>query len=166
MTPEQLKRICPHCQDPEGVAADLNNAIAEFGITDEAMFVAQLAHESGEFRYVREIASGVAYEGRTDLGNDEAGDGPRYKGRGYLQITGKGNYRACGEALGLDLINNPGLLERSDLAASSAGWFWQTRRLNGTGLKACTQRINGGYNGLAQRQAYYQKALKVLEDHD
>lgn len=159
---DQLAAICPRCPDPGTVSAALNNAMTEFGVTDHAMFVAQLAHESGEFRYVREIASGLAYEGRKDLGNDEEGDGRRYKGRGYLQITGKANYRECGAALGLDLVAHPELLELPVLAARSAGWFWQSRKLNGLSLTACTRRINGGLNGLDQRRAYYLKAREVL----
>lgn len=163
LTAAQLQSICPRCKDVEAVAKHLNNAVEEFGVTDEAMFVAQLAHESGEFRYVRELASGTAYEGRRDLGNDEAGDGPRYKGRGYIQITGKSNYRDCANALGIDLIRQPELLELPALAASSAGWYWKSRQLNGLSLEACTKRINGGYNGLESRRKYYLKAQSVLD---
>ena len=70
-------------------------------------FLAQLAHESGNFRYMEEIASGAAYEGRKDLGNVNKGDGVRYKGRGPIQLTGRANYRKYGQELGIDFENNP-----------------------------------------------------------
>lgn len=148
----------------------LNATMKEFEIDKtpvrESMFLAQIAHESGGFHYVRELASGDAYEGRADLGNDEPGDGVRYKGRGLIQITGKANYRACGAALDLDLISNPELLEQPDAAARSAGWFWASRHLNELADKgdfiAITKRINGGLNGLPDRQAYLTRAEAVL----
>ncbi len=88
------------------------------------MFIAQIAHESGELTYVQEIASGKAYEGRKDLGNTQPGDGIRYKGRGLIQLTGRANYEKYGQLMGLDLINNPELLEEPEFAALSAAYFW------------------------------------------
>lgn len=148
----------------------LNVAMREFEIDQtaarESMFLAQLAHESGGFHYVRELASGEAYEKRADLGNTEDGDGVRFKGRGLIQITGRDNYRDCGDALGLDLISCPELLEQPDNAARSAGWFWASRHLNELADRgdflAVTKRINGGTNGLADRQAYLKRAEAVL----
>jgi putative chitinase len=141
----------------------------EFGIDTverETMFLAQVAHESGAFNYVREIASGQAYEGRKDLGNTEPGDGVRYKGRGLIQVTGKANYKSCGDALGIDLIAQPELLETPEYAARSAGWFWDSRKLNAIADKGdfllLTKRINGGTNGYADRQAYLQRAQGVI----
>ena len=100
------------------------------------------------------------------MGNATAGDGWKYRGRGLIQVTGKTNYAACGEALGLDLINQPELLEQPQYAAMSATWFWSANGLNtlaDTGdLTRITQRINGGTSGMADRQALYDKALKVL----
>ena len=94
------------------------------------------------------------------------GDGFKYRGRGLIQITGRANYAACGEALGLDLVNEPELLEQPQHAAMSAAWFWSSRGLNTLAdqgdLLKITKRINGGTNGLADRQALYGKALKVL----
>ena len=135
-----------------------------------AAFIAQVGHESGQLRYVREIwgptAQQAGYEGRADLGNTVKGDGSRYLGRGLIQITGRANYTACGEALGLDLINHPDFLELPQHAAMSAAWFWSTRGLNvladrGDFVKI-TRRINGGLTGLDDRQALYDRALKVL----
>lgn len=131
-----------------------------------AAFLAQLAHESGELRYVEEIASGEAYEGRVDLGNTEPGDGARFKGRGLIQITGRSNYEACSAALGEDFVSSPELLELPAQACRSAGWYWRSRKLNELAdkedLKRITKVINGGYNGWPDRLKYYERAKEVL----
>ena len=111
-------------------------------------------------------AAQARYEGRVDLGNTQSGDGPKYRGRGLIQITGRSNNKTCGEALGLDLINQAELLEKPQHACMSAAWFWATRGHNtladeGT-FETITRRINGGLNGLADRQMLYARALKVL----
>jgi putative chitinase len=114
ITEQQLRAIMPFGAK-RGVQylAPLAAAMAEFEINTparQAAFIAQLAHESGEFRYVRELASGDASEGRKDLGNTEPGDGVRFRGRGLIQITGRANYRACSAALFEDpdfLLNDP-----------------------------------------------------------
>lgn len=132
----------------------------------QAAFLAQIGHESGQLRYLEELASGAAYEGREDLGNTNPGDGIRFKGRGLIQITGRANYAACGRALGIDLVNDPDRLSSPRLATRSAGWFWKTHGLNELAdipdFLKITRRINGGTNGLAERQALYSKALTVL----
>jgi len=147
----------------------LNKAMAEANITTpkrQAAFVAQLAHESAQFRYFEEIASGAAYEGRRDLGNTQPGDGKRFKGRGPIQLTGRSNYRAAGKALGIDLENNPKRAAEVDVGFRTAAWFWNSRNLNtyadAGNFREVTRRINGGYNGLADREAYYRRALNVL----
>ena len=149
--------------------APLNAAMVEFGITTparQASFLSQVGHESGQLCYVRELASGQAYEGRADLGNTQRGDGVRFRGRGLLQVTGRANYAACGKALGLDLLAQPELLEQTVNACRSAGWFWQTRGLNALAdagdQERVTRRINGGVNGLAERLVLYREARKVL----
>ncbi|MDO8065271.1 MULTISPECIES: glycoside hydrolase family 19 protein [unclassified Janthinobacterium] len=149
--------------------APLNAAMLEFGITTparQASFLPQVGHESGQLRYVRELASGQAYEGRADLGNTQRGDGVRFRGRGLLQVTGRANYAACGKALGLDLLAKPELLEQTVNACRSAGWFWQMKGLNALAdagdQERVTRRINGGVNGLAERLALYAAARKVL----
>lgn len=132
------------------------------------MFLAQVAHESGGFRYVREIGGGARYEGRRDLGNVNAGDGALFCGRGFMQCTGRDNYRAASLALfgDLRLLTAPDLLEHFDNAAASAGWFWQAKRLNEFAdvddFTGATRRINGGLNGIADRQRRYSNIRQIL----
>ena len=148
----------------------LNATMTEFEISAnparETHFLAQIAHESGGFHYVRELASGDAYEGRSDLGNTEAGDGRKFKGRGLIQITGRANYRECGAALGVDLEANPELLESPENACRSAGWFWDKHHLNDLAdrgdIRGITKRINGGLNGYQDRLSYLELAQRRL----
>ena len=169
----ELQRIMPYAGKRARMFLDpLNEAMEEFEISlsqaRESAFLAQIAHESGELRYVREIASGAAYEGREDLGNTEPGDGERFRGRGLIQVTGRKNYGDCGEALGLDLLHEPQLLEEPRNACRSAGWFWKSRGLNDFadkgGFEVITRRINGGLNGYADRLAYFRRAQQTLGD--
>ena len=181
LTKQQLQQIMPNA----GARVDkylpyLNRAMMEFCINLDpvrmAHFLAQVAHESGEMRYVKELASGKAYEGRADLGNTVPGYGVKYKGRGFLQLTGFANYRKYKMYCGYDVLKNPELLEQPRGATRSAAWFWQ--RGKGVDLnhvadyddgrnsydicRQITKHINGGTNGLASRWAYTQKALSVL----
>jgi len=131
-------------------------------------FLSQTAHESGGGRYKKELASGEAYNGRTDLGNTSPGDGPKYKGAGYIQLTGKFNYSRLSEYL-----NDPRVMEGVDYVAenlpfTSAGYWWQDNRMNelidsGADVLAVTKRVNGGRNGLADRQHYYDICLQVIK---
>ena len=175
LTLDQLRQIMPYAGKRAEVFLDpLNRAMAEFEINTplrQAAFLAQVAHESGNLRYVRELASGAAYDtGRLAerLGNtpEDDGDGERYRGRGLIQITGTDNYRACSVALfgdGQHLLDHPELLEQPDLAARSAGWFWWSRGLNDeTDFRVITKRINGGYNGMEDRLVHYNQARLVL----
>ena len=191
LTLQQLITIMPNARSKAGIFLPaLNAAMAEFGINTparQASFLAQLAHESGQLVYVRELwgptPSQLRYErdataawpprARTDrnqlsfdLGNSQAGDGSRFRGRGLIQITGRTNYVACGKALGLDLLARPELLEQTVNACRSASWFWQSRGLNALAdagdQVAVTRRINGGTNGLAERLAFFKVAQKVL----
>ena len=135
-----------------------------------AAFIAQIGHESGQLVYVREIwgptPAQAKYEGRKDLSNSVPGDGFKYRGRGLIQITGRANYAACGEALGLDLINQPELLEQPKNACLSAAWFWATNGLNTLAdqdqFNTITRRINGGLNGLQDRLEIWARARAVL----
>lgn len=173
ITLDQLREIMPTAgKRAEIFLAPLNRAMVEFGIDEPAQiaaFLAQLAHESGSLRYVRELASGKAYEGRKALGNTEPGDGVRFKGRGLIQITGRANYAACSKALFGDekhLLDHPEVLELPDQACRSAGWFWKSKNLNipadkGDFLKI-TRAINGGTNGLRDRMDYYERAKQAL----
>lgn len=173
MTADDLRRIMPASGKLADLfAAPLTAAMAEFGIDTpqrQASFLAQVAHESGQLRFTRELWGPTpaqrAYEGRVDLGNTAPGDGFRYRGRGLIQITGRSNYRQCGTMLDFDLLNNPELLEGPTLASRSAAWFWQKRGLNDLADKddqvAICKRINGGTNGLQDRLAFYDIARKV-----
>lgn len=172
ITLDQLKKIVPYAGPRAHVfLAPLNDAMTEASINTplrQAAFIAQLAHESGSFRYVCELSSGTAYEGRADLGNTQPGDGARFKGRGLIQITGRANYRACSVVLYGDerLLDHPELLEQPMDACRSATWFWNSRNLNpladAGSFRAITRAINGGFNGLAERQGFYEKAKAVL----
>jgi putative chitinase len=164
----------------------------------QACFLGQIMHESGSFKFTKEnlnysakalmitwpsrfpnletatqferqpekIANKV-YSGR--MGNTEDGDGAKYIGRGLIQVTGKENYTHCGEALGIDLVSNPQLLEEPRYAALSAGWFWNKKGLNtladeGTSnsFEIMTKRINGGLLGLDDRKSKMIEVLKAL----
>jgi putative chitinase len=159
-----------------------------------AAFIAQIGHESGQLaRLVENLnysAEGLmkTWPGRFDLprataaarkpeqianiaygermGNAAPGDGWKYRGRGLIQVTGKSNYAACGDALGLDLIGSPERLEQPQYAALSAAWYWAINGLNTLAdagdLKGITQRINGGQTGAADRGDLYTRALRVL----
>lgn len=172
LTMYSLRLIMPLIGARSAVFVDpLNLAMELFGITTpmrQAAFLAQLAHESGEFRYMRELADGSAYEGRADLGNTQPGFGVKYKGRGPIQITGYNNYVKCSQALFGDdrLIDSPDLLEQPEQGCMAAAWFWSTHGLNeladaGDFIKI-TKRINGGLNGLEDREHYYKRAKEVL----
>lgn len=154
----------------EQFLAFLNDTMNEFQINTPQrmrMFLAQIGHESGQLRYVKELASGEAYEGRADLGNTSPGDGVRYKGRGLIQITGKRNYALASLALDLPLLETPEKLEEPLNAVRSAGWFWSNNNLNALAdmglFKEITKRINGGYNGYADRYKLYQRAFDVIK---
>jgi predicted chitinase len=189
ITAAQFRSIFPNCPSSkrEVYLPLLVAAMREAKITTRkraAAFLAQLGHESLDFKYMEEIASGAAYEGRKDLGNLRAGDGRRFKGRGPIQITGRLNYTSCGIALGLKLDTDPELLNLPENAFRASAWFWSYNKLNiyadaltgivehdGTlGLREATcfdkitRRINGGYNGRDERRARYVRALRALTD--
>jgi putative chitinase len=152
-------------------------------------FLSQIGHESGGLFYTEELASGVAYENRADLGNTQAGDGVKYKGRGLIQITGRANYKALSTAFNEDFINNPTLLgaknstictpEQLKYATLSAGWFWTSRKLNDCAdttlletivetdtanpYRTITKRINGGYTHYKDRILNFNKGLPLFK---
>ena len=174
ITVQQLLLTLPNASQVAGIFVSvLNTAMSHYQIVGTkrvAAFIAQIGHESGQLKYVREIwgptKAQAKYEGRSDLGNTVVGDGSKYRGRGLIQITGRANYAECGEALGLDLINHPELLEKPQHACMSAAWFWASRGLNPLAdagkFDTITRRINGGQNGATDRQELYARALKVL----
>ena len=138
-----------------------------------AMWLAQVGHESAGFNATEEYASGTAYEGRADLGNTQPGDGVRFKGRSWIQITGRNNYAAfsrwcSGKGLVLsptEFVDNPKRLAELRWAGIGAAWYWTVARpdINALSdrqdLETVTRRINGGTNGLADRRDRYNRAL-------
>lgn len=187
ITNDHLKAIVPGIKPAnlEIYVPLLNIYMAEYEINTPAritQFLANLAHESGSFNFTKEIASGAGYEGRTDLGNTEPGDGRRFPGRGLIQITGRAMYAWLSQALYGDdrLVKNPSLLEEPVAATKSACWFWAiAKKLNEvadlpetwtkifrkkeyTRFQWIVLRINGGQNGLADRNAFYERAKKVI----
>lgn len=145
-----------------------------------AHLLAQLAHESDGFHALTEYASGEAYEGRSDLGNTQPGDGRRFKGRGLIQLTGRHNYtqataflHASGWLpmlalpLDLDLVEVPESAADPLVAAATAAWYWLSRGLPAAvderaGIEAITKAVNGGTNGLKDRKLYLARAEKAL----
>jgi putative chitinase len=149
---------------------EMNACLVRYDITTPQRmrhFLSQTAHESGGGRYKKELASGEAYEFRDDLGNDEVGDGPKYKGAGYIQLTGKYNYLRLSQYL-----DDPQVMDGVDYVAenypfTSAGYWWMDNDMNelidnGADVLAVTRRVNGGTNGLADRHHYYDICLKVI----
>lgn len=145
MTLSQLTAVaCSATANAQKFMSYINDTCVKYDMLSPARqlcFLSQVSHESGGFFYTEELASGAAYEGRHDLGNIHPGDGVRFKGRGLIQITGRTNYCAIGEALEVDFIDNPSLLGGKNInactpdqlkyAALSAGWFWNKAGLNG-----------------------------------
>jgi putative chitinase len=201
ITIEQFQSILPDCPSDRIATCYpcLVKALEEFQITTPlriAAFIAQTAHESAEYRSVREnlnySAKGLVgtwpshftqekaaqyarqpekianyvYGGHDGNGDEASGDGWRFCGRGYIQVTFRDNYRACSEALKTDLLSAPEQLEQPELAFRSAGWYWTSRKLNDLADRGdfvgITRKINGGLNGQDERQKYYDRAKAVL----
>lgn len=153
----------------DAVGPVLEATLTEYAMNADiraAHFLAQTCHESAGFRTTEEFASGSAYEGRKDLGNTQPGDGPRYKGRGLIQLTGRANYVEYGEALGLGLVDHPETAADPVISLRIACEFWKRRGLNQFAdrddIETITRRINGGLNGLDDRKAYLAKAKAAL----
>lgn len=181
ITYDQLRAIMPHApSDLQRFVVPLDMAMGEWQIntlTRQAAFLAQLAHESGSFRYMQEIADGSAYEGRRDIGNHEqeaidiaaahgSTPGRFFKGHGPIQITGYYNHRDCAAALRIDCLHDPELITLPTDGCRAAGWFWKSKGCNELAdagkFEALTRRINGGLNGLADRMSYWDRATRVL----
>jgi predicted chitinase len=182
LTAAQLQSIMPGVptQKREAFLPFLQAAMAEFDIaapSRAAAFLAQLAHESGQFRFMEEIWGPTPAQRRYEpastlsatLGNSEAGDGRRFKGRGPIQITGRANYRRFGDLLGTDLVADPSKAAQPELAFRIAGLFWSKKglnqladRANAEAFREITRRINGGFNGLEDRKRFYAVACSIL----
>lgn len=149
--------------DPINIALDKSECMTSERI---AMWLAQWGHETMNFHYLQEIASGVTYEGRKDLGNTQPGDGVRYKGRGICMLTGRSNYTMYTACQAVDFVRYPELLSRPEHAFNVGAWFWVQHSLNkyadNRDIKGATKVINGGYNGLDDRSTRYTRACKAL----
>jgi predicted chitinase len=174
---EQVGWYSKYCTDT--MIADLNNCCSKFEINTAARlqhFISQCAHESGCGYYMVEEASGNAYEGRTDLGNTQAGDGPKFKGGGYIQLTGRSNYQSFANyESDQEIVNEGATYVGSNYPWSSAGYWWYKNNMNSLvdSGATCTQvsaKVNCGYstasaskiNGLSSRQAYYAKCCEIF----
>jgi predicted chitinase/uncharacterized protein YraI len=153
----------------DGVAATMPEMVTKFALNTEnrqAFFLAQTAEESAGYITTTEFASGAEYNGRADLGNTHPGDGPRYKGRGIIQLTGRSNYAHYGQILGVNFEGNPDIAAKFPWAALTAGEYWKSRNINqcadSNDFICATRRINGGTNGLATRQMYLGRARAAL----
>ena len=182
LTTEQLQKIMPQLSAARLATffPFLSDAIGEFDIAQPpraAAFIAQLAHESGQLRFMEEIWGPTPAQRRYEppgklsdaLGNTETGDGKRFKGRGPIQITGRANYRRYGDLLGVDLIADPPRAALPDVAFRIASLYWSKKGLNELAdqvtreaFREITRRINGGFNGLADRERFYETAKNVL----
>ena len=197
VTAEHIAQIASHLRDrAESLAADLNRATEIAGITNDigrAMFLAQVLHEIGTKSDLYEDGGKMRYEDKVydyfffmydkdspskskqkvakNLGNTEPGDGARFHGRGYIQLTGRRNYRRAGADLNLDLIGNPDLAVEPSNAIRIAGWFWRngngdlnqfTRKDTSDNFDTVTKRINGGLTHIERRRELYTRAKQAL----
>ena len=176
ITQQQLRRAVPEVYGKriDEFVASLNMYAVHFGINTPlrmAHYLAQVFHESGNLRYVEELASGEAYDTGAKakaLGNtpEKDGDGQLYKGRGFIQLTGKANYTAFGKSewCTVDVVKNPKKVAEYPLNQLASMWFWDSRNLNALAdrddVLGITKRVNGGTNGLANRQYLLRKFKK------
>ncbi|TYO74373.1 LysM peptidoglycan-binding domain-containing protein [Rossellomorea marisflavi] len=155
----------------DAIVADLNRCLERFQITTKSRlchFLSQCSHESGAGRYTAEIADGWAYEGRQDLGNIYPGDGPKFKGGGYIQLTGRYNYTLFSEAVGDPEIVNQGVYYVAEhYPWQSAGFWWELNNMNALcdtnpTVRQVTLKVNGGTRGLDERTRYYERCVAIF----
>ncbi len=140
---------------------------------EKAAFMSRLHHETGGFRWMRELGGPEyfeMYEGRKTLGNNQPGDGYRFRGRGYIQLTGRRNYTFYGPIVGADLVNFPDVAADEPVAARVAVAFWELTRLRDGrtisqaaqegDINAVVKGVNGGYNGKEETIRLYKQYLK------
>lgn len=170
ITTEQLKKILPNLNRPEIYTTAFNDTCKKYEINTRLRvchFLAQIIHESGGFRYSKEIATGIAYEFRKDLGNVKPGWGQKYKGRSFIQVTGRYNYEQISKDLGVDFTKFPEYLEQLPYSMIAAGWFWNKNKLNKQAdlnrLTTITLTINGGTNGIEDRKRWLIKCLENIQ---
>ena len=134
-----------------------------------AHFMAQIEHESGGFKFLTELGGKKYFEkheGRKDLGNTVIGDGFKFRGRGYIQVTGRANYTVLSKDVRIDFLNNPDSLSEEANAMISALWYWGKHKLNELAdldnIETITKRINGGFNGLTERKKLLIKWKSII----
>lgn len=149
---------------------ELNACCAQFSINTSPRirhFIAQASHESNCGLWTKELSDGKKYNGRTDIGNVNPGDGPKYKGGGYLHITGRYNYQKFANFIGDQNV----MLGVDYLAAhypwQASGFWWMTNNMNsyidrGATVEQVSRKVNGGTNGLADRIAKYKLACTIF----
>lgn len=179
-TLEQLRFIFKHSFDRRLAQLTKKELFEEYGIYTRdryLMFLAQMAHESGGFRWYRELRSDTSAERKygphtkvgKQLGNTKPGDGAVFIGRGMIMLTGRGNYKYYGDKLGIDLINNPGLAGDPVVALQIAMEFWKARKLNDLAdnrdFEKITRRVNGGLNGYEDRKKWLSKLTKLYDNN-
>jgi putative chitinase len=153
----------------DAVGGVLKATLEEYGIASRlriAHFLGQTCYESGGFRTTEEFVSGQQYEGRFDLGNTQPGDGPRYKGRGLIFLTGRANYRRMGQLLNFPLELNPEIAADPIFSLRIACEFWRSNNINAAcdrdDLLAVTKLVNGGHHGVNPVREYILKAKSAL----
>ena len=174
ITRQLLTGMGAHWRRADRFLHDFQRDLPEHGISTRlrvAHFLAQIFHESGRLRYTREVwgptAAQLRYEGRRDLGNTEPGDGKRFLGRGLIQLTGRTNYQRFSDWLddGGQVVRDPSIVAIQH-AVRSAVYFWTRENLNQLAdlddCRAITRKINGGYNGLADRLALLERAKRLI----
>lgn len=175
LTAQHLRAIMPNIPQNDEVTEfpACCAAMRRFDITNKrraAAWLGNVAKESGELFYTEEIATGAAYEGRVDLGNIHPGDGVRFKGRGYIQITGRANYTRIAQALRIPCVVHPDLLEKMPHRWTTAGYYWRHMSslgdLNVIAEQGDFERTVLGVRGGPdpQRRVYYDRAMRVLPD--
>lgn len=173
ITKEIIKKIAPLANDKiiTDLVVHMNTHMSKYEINTKLRichFIAQAAHETDSFKTLEEYASGVAYEGRKDLGNNVKGDGKKYKGRGIFQMTGRANYTFYGNKLGYDLVNNPALAKDPEISVLAALEYWNSKGLSkyadADDVTTITKRINGGLNGFEDRKEYLARAKQFVND--
>lgn len=154
----------------DAVINDLNSCLNLFKINTQSRmrhFISQISHESGAGKWMKELASGDAYEGRRDIGNTQPGDGKKYKGAGFIQLTGRANYASFSK-----YMNDPKIMNGVDYVAlnypaTSGGFWWYNNNMNALcdknpSVEEVTRKVNGGYRGLEDRKKYYNRCLSVI----
>jgi len=164
--PEVIEEKTQIAQESGGFTATVENLYYQASALNRSwpqLFPGDIAQQ---YAMQPERIANRAYGNRMGNGDEASGDGWKYRGRGLIQLTGKENYLNFAMSADVDTLVHPELVELPELAALSAGWFWATNDLNTLAdlgyVEAMTRRINGGLNGLADRQAKYTAVLKVL----